>query len=158
MTQPPDAAIAPLSYVSYETFKTTAPDAYKALLALGKSVDDAGLDKTLTELVKVRVSQINGCAFCLKLHLDIARRLRIDQRKLDLVAVWREAECFDPHEMAALEWAEYLSMMGAAPIPHAAFAGLRATFSEAEATFLTVAIANINAWNRIAGALRFAPI
>jgi AhpD family alkylhydroperoxidase len=144
--------------ISYESFKQIAPDAYKALIALGKSVEDGGLDKKLTELVKIRVSQIDGCAFCLKLHLDIARRLKIDQAKLDLVAVWLEAGCFDAREMAALEWAEHLTAMNGAPVPDDAYAGLNAVFSEAEAAFLTVTIANINAWNRIAGALRFAPL
>jgi AhpD family alkylhydroperoxidase len=142
---------------SYEMFRELAPAAYAALLALGKAVDEAGLDKRLTELVKLRVSQINGCAFCAQLHLNVARKAGVDETRLGLAAVWREAGVFSPREQAALAWAEQLTAMADVPVPPDAFARLREHFSEAEATFLTVSIATINAWNRIAGALRFAP-
>ena len=75
--------------MTYDDFRTSQPDAHAALLALGKCVDDAGLEKELTELVKLRVSQINGCAFCIQLHLNIARKLPVDETKLGLVAALR---------------------------------------------------------------------
>lgn len=144
--------------VSYTRFNEVAAPARAALLALGKAVDDAGLDKALTELVKVRVSQINGCAFCLALHLDMARKLPVPAHKLDLVCVWWEASIFDARERAALAWAEALTSPDAERDLDTLFAQVRAEFSEAEAIFLTVAIGTINQWNRIAGGLGFAPL
>lgn len=144
--------------ISYVRFNEMAAPARAALLALGKAVDDTGLDKALTELVKVRVSQINGCAFCLALHLDMARKLPIPAHKLDLVCVWREATIFDARERAALAWAEALTSPGPERDLDALFAQVRAEFSEAEAVFLTVSIGTINQWNRIAGGLGFAPM
>jgi len=72
--------------IAYEAFEKTAPAAKAALLAMGKAADESGLDKALIELVKLRVSQINNCAFCLQIHLNVARRLGVQQEKLDLVA------------------------------------------------------------------------
>jgi AhpD family alkylhydroperoxidase len=118
---------------SYEAFRELAPAAYATLIALGKAVDDAGLDKGLTELVKLRVSQINGCAFCLQLHLNVARKVGVDAAKLDLIAVWRDAGAFSVREMAALTWAEQLTAMAESPVPEHAFAALREHFSENEA-------------------------
>ena len=142
---------------SYERFQEIAPAARAALLAMGKAVDDSGLDKRLTELVKLRVSQINRCAFCVGFHLGIARRVGVDAAKLDLVAAWRDAGVFTEREKAALAWAERLMLMADAPVTGDDQARLLAEFSEAEALNLTVAIANINAWNRIAGGLHFPP-
>ena len=145
------------TYPSYETFRAQAPASHAALLALSKSAGDSGLDKRMIELVKIRTSQINGCAFCVQHHLTIARELGVDAVKLDLVATWREAGLFSPREMAALAWAEALAGMAHHPVADATYAALLAKFSESEAMFLTVAIASINAWNRVAGALRFTP-
>lgn len=140
---------------SYDLFRTGLPAAHAALLALGKAVDEASLDKRLSEIVKIRVSQINGCAFCVGFHLDTARRLGLAEHTLDLVAVWRDSPVFSPRERAALAWAEHLTRMadGAAPM-----AEQSPLFSRDEMLLLTVAIANINAWNRIAGGLHFAPL
>lgn len=95
----------------YEEFAKTASHA--ALLALGKSVDESGLEKPLSELVKLRASQINGCAFCIQYHLNVARQLGVAGEKLDLVAAWREAGVFSAREMAALAWTETLTDMSA---------------------------------------------
>lgn len=142
--------------LSYEVFAKTA--AHTALIALGKSVDESGLEKPLTELVKLRVSQINGCAFCVQFHLNIARKLGVSPEKLDLVAAWREAGVFSPREMAALAWAETLTGIAAArPPSDADYAAVLTEFSADEAMHLTVTIGTINQWNRIAVALRFAP-
>jgi AhpD family alkylhydroperoxidase len=142
---------------TYDGFRAAAPAVVQALAALSKAVDDTGLDKGLTELIKVRVSQINGRAFCLKLHLDVFRRFGVEDAKLDLVATWRDAGIFSEREMAPLIWAEALTGMINQPIAETAYGALRWHFSEAEAIHLTAAVANINAWNRIAGGLRFAP-
>lgn len=138
-------------------FTRTAPAVYAAMLALGKAVDDAGLEKELTELVKVRASQINGCAYCLQLHLDVARKAGVPQAKLDLVATWREAGAFSARECAALAWTEALTDVARQGAPDELHAQVAAQFPGAQLAFLTTAIATINAWNRIAVALRFAP-
>lgn len=146
---------APEPRLSYQAFAKTA--AHAALIALGRSVDESGLEKSLTELVKLRASQISGCAFCIQYHLNIARKLGLAPEKLDLVAAWHEAGVFTRREMAALAWAETLTAMGAHAASDADYARLLAEFSASEAMHLTVAIGTINQWNRIAVALRFAP-
>lgn len=145
------------SGISYEQFEAIAPGARAALQAMGKAVDDSGLEKTLTELIKLRVSQINGCAFCIQFHLNLARRLGVAAPKLDLVAAWRDAGVFSPRELAALGWAEHVTKLEDGEATEQLRASLRDHFSETEIIHLTVATANINAWNRIAGTLHFAP-
>jgi AhpD family alkylhydroperoxidase len=145
------------SRVSYEAFAKLAAPARAALTALGKTVDDSGLDKGLGEIIKLRASQINGCAFCVQYHLNVARKLGVAAEKLDLVAVWREAGIFSPREMAALAWTEALTEMTPEVTSDSAYAALLEHFDASEAVFLTIAIGTINQWNRIAVALRFAP-
>jgi AhpD family alkylhydroperoxidase len=143
--------------LTYEAFAKTAPAAHAALIALGKAVDESGLEKELTELVKLRASQLNGCAFCVQYHLNAARRLRVASEKLDLVAAWPDAGVFTQREMAALAWTEALTAMRPESTSDQAYAALLRQFSANEAVFLTVAIGTINQWNRIAVALRFPP-
>jgi AhpD family alkylhydroperoxidase len=143
--------------IDRSSYDRTAPDVTAALSALGKAVDASGLDKSLIELIKVRASQINGCAFCLQYHLNLARQLGVNAVKLDLVAVWREAGVFSPREQAALAWTEALTLMAANEVSDGVYAQLQGQFSEPEIMFLTAAVGAINVWNRIAGALRFAP-
>lgn len=142
---------------SYERLQDVAPGALAALLAMGKAVDDSGLEKALTELVKIRVSQINGCAFCIQFHLQIARRLGIDGMKLDLLSAWRDAGQYSARELAALGWAEQVTRLADHQPDTSAYAALQEHFSADEIINLTIAIANINAWNRVAGALHFPP-
>ena len=143
--------------ISYETFQKTAPGAQAALLAMGKSTEESGLDKTIVELAKLRVSQINNCAFCLQIHLNVSRRLGLPQEKLDLVATWPEAGIFSDKECAALAWAETLTRLDGRSVPDEAYESVRRHFSENEVIALSVAVANINAWNRLGAAFRFAP-
>lgn len=143
--------------LEWEDFRRIAPEANAALLALGKAAEDAGLGKELLELIKLRVSQINGCAFCVQLHLNAARKAGVAAEKLDLVAVWRDAGVFSGREQAALAWAEGLTEVSRHGAPDAAYAALREAFDESEAVFLTVAIGTINMWNRIAVGFRFSP-
>lgn len=139
---------------SYEAFSAQAPEIRAALLAMGKAVD-AGLDKRLSELVKVRVSQINGCLFCLQLHLDLARRLGIAGVKLDHLAIWRESPSYDARERAALAWGEVLTGQASPKAVAEERTRLDGVFSASEVVLLTAAIATINAWNRIAKGLGF---
>ena len=144
-------------HMTYDAFRASEKAAHDALIALGKTVDDGGLDKELSELVKLRVSQMNGCAFCVQLHLNIARKLAVDEAKLGLVAAWRDAGVFSPREKAALQWAERLTRLHGEEACEADTAGLSAHFDDREAVLLTITIGNINAWNRIARGLRFPP-
>ena len=144
--------------VSYEDFGKAAPGAYAGLAALGKTVDESGLEKSLTELVKLRASQMNGCAFCVSFHLNMLRKLGVAQEKIDLLPVWREAGVHSEREFAALAWTEALTAVAPDAASDEAYVALLAHFSDSEATFLTVAIAAINAWNRIGVGLRFAPL
>jgi AhpD family alkylhydroperoxidase len=142
--------------IAYDTFQKTAPAARDALLAMGKTADDCGVDKEIIELAKLRASQINNCAFCLQIHLNVSRKLGVAQDKLDLVATWHEAGIFSDKECAALAWAETLTRLADRGVPDEAYEAVRRHFSEA-VVFLSVAIGAINAWNRLGAAFRFAP-
>jgi AhpD family alkylhydroperoxidase len=144
--------------ITQQDFYKIAPAARDALIALGKAVDASGLPKDLTELLKLRISQMNGCAFCLNMHLGIARKLGVPAAKLDLVAAWRDADIYSPRERASLAWAEALTDFAHGDAMDGAYKALQQEFSQDEIAFLSAAIANINAWNRISVGLRFAPI
>lgn len=143
--------------IDWQTFETLAPGIPAALRALSASLAEAGLDAGLAELVKLRASQINGCAFCLQFHLNAARTLGLPRAKLDLLAVWQETDLYDARERAALAWTEALTRMPQHPLSPAAFDALKPVFDTREIVLLTGAIATIQAWNRIAGALAFTP-
>jgi AhpD family alkylhydroperoxidase len=143
--------------LSYDAFAAIAPFAPQSLIAMGRQADNSGIDKQTLELAKLRVSQINNCAFCLQIHLNVARKIGVPQEKLDLVATWEEAGIFTEKECAALSWAETLTELAGRRVPDAAHEAVRRHFNEAEVTFLTVSIATINAWNRLGAAFRFAP-
>ena len=143
--------------MEYAGFNQTAPGAIAALSALSKAVSDSGLDKTLTELIKIRASQINGCAFCVQYHLHAAHKLSLSETKLDLLAVWREADVFTARERAALAWTEALTHVTPNGITDDSYQDASKEFTGSELAFLTAAIASINAWNRIAMAYRFTP-
>lgn len=143
--------------IDYSAFTQMAPSVYAGLVAIGTAVKDAGLDPKLTELVKVRVSQINGCAFCIQYHLNIARQLGVEAVKLDLLAGWKDAGVFSARELAALAWAESLTALATQGAPDALYEALQAQFTEKEVLYLTVSIGLINTWNRLGVGLRFAP-
>jgi AhpD family alkylhydroperoxidase len=140
----------------YENFKTLAPDAFEVVLALGRVAGKAGIDKQLLELIKLRASQINGCAFCVQHHILLAESMGIPADKLNLVVVWREAPQFSPRERAALAWTEALTLLSAG-VSDAVYAEVMAEFSEQELVYLTSAIASINVWNRFGAAFRWTP-
>jgi len=140
----------------YENFKTLAPDAYDIVLALGQAAAGAGIDRQLLELIKLRASQINGCAFCVQYHILQGESLGIAADKLNLVVVWREAPLFSGRERAALAWTEALTL-AAGGVGDEVFAQASAEFSEKELAYLTSAIASINVWNRLGVAYRWTP-
>ncbi|WP_439610987.1 carboxymuconolactone decarboxylase family protein [Reyranella sp.] len=143
--------------LTYDAFAKIAPVAQQSLIAMGRQADESGIDKQIVELVKLRVSQINNCAFCLQIHLNVSRKIGLPQEKLDLVATWEEAGIFSDRECAALAWAETLTHLAGRSVPNDAYDAIRQHFSEEEVTFLSVSIATINAWNRLGAAFRFAP-
>jgi AhpD family alkylhydroperoxidase len=140
----------------YAVLRTQAPDIYEALLSLGRLAAKAGLDKELIELIKIRASQINGCAFCLQYHILQAEALGLSTDRINLVAVWREAPQFSARERAALAWTEALTVLGSG-VSDEVFAEANAAFSEKELLYLTSAIGAINAWNRFGAAYRWPP-
>lgn len=137
-------------------FARASPEAYQAMLAVSKYTNECGLEHSLLELVKTRASQINGCAFCLQMHTRDARKLGETEERLHLLSAWREAPIYTPRECAALAWTEALTLLTDGHAPDDVYAQVRAQFSEAEIAKLTLAIAVINSWNRIAVGLRFA--
>jgi AhpD family alkylhydroperoxidase len=140
----------------YADFQKLAPDAFEIVSSLGKVAAKAGLDKQLLELIKLRASQINGCAFCVQYHILQAENLGMPADKINLVAVWREAPQFSPRERAALAWMEALTLI-AGGVSDEVFAEVSAEFSEQELAYLTSAVASINVWNRYGAAFRWTP-
>jgi AhpD family alkylhydroperoxidase len=127
------------------------PRAYQAVLGLERYVRGSGLDKPLCELIKIRASQLNGCAFCLDMHNRDARAEGEDQRRLDVLSAWREApELFTARERAALALTEAVTEIGRDGVPDDVWACARQHFDEAETIHLLMAIATINVWNRLA--------
>ncbi|VIO73833.1 carboxymuconolactone decarboxylase family protein [Bradyrhizobium ivorense] len=140
----------------YIDFEKLAPDVFAAVRALGQFAAKAGLDKQLLELVKLRASQINGCAFCVQYHILQGESLGVPTDKLNLVVVWREAPQFSARERAALAWTEALTTLPRG-VSDEVYAEVTAQFSEQELTYLTSAIASINVWNRFGAAYRWTP-
>ncbi|MBN9499048.1 MAG: carboxymuconolactone decarboxylase family protein [Alphaproteobacteria bacterium] len=131
-----------------------APDLYRAVMALEDSVRKSGIDSRLLHLVKLRASQINGCAFCVDMHSKESLADGLNPQMLHLVSVWRESPYFDARDRAALEWAESVTLTAQSGVPDAAYDAAREVFSDEEIAKLTVAIGTINIWNRIAVASR----
>jgi AhpD family alkylhydroperoxidase len=133
------------------------PAAYKAVAALQSYVDQSGLDAKLRELIKIRASQINGCAYCLAMHTRDARKIGESDERMYLLDAWREAPINTARERAALAWTEAVTLISQTHAPDDVYDELRKQFSEKEIVDLTAAIAAINTWNRLAIALRAVP-
>lgn len=131
-------------------FSTLSPAAYQGLIATGQALSQSALGLELVELIYLRISQINGCAFCLGKHAETLREQGVSQAKLDRLAGWRISELFDARERAALEWAETLTAVAEKGAPDVAYEPLKAQFSDAEIADLTFAVALMNAFNRLA--------
>ena len=136
-----------------DTFRVS-PRAYQAMNGLQQYVNESGLEHSLLELVKMRASQINGCAFCLDMHSKDARAAGETEQRLYLLDAWREVDLYTDRERAALQWAEAVTRVSEGHVPDEAFAAARAHFSEQELVDLTMAVVAINGWNRLAIAFR----
>jgi len=130
-------------------FYKASPDALKGLIALEVAVGKLGLEPALLDLVKLRASQINGCAFCVDLHASDLRKKGETERRIYAVSVWRETPFFTSRERAALAWTEAITNIATSRAPDADYDSLRAEFSESEMVNLTLAIGVINTWNRL---------
>lgn len=131
-------------------YRTAAPGAFAAMLGLEKYTRQSGLEHSLLELVKTRVSQINGCAYCLDMHTKDARAAGETEQRLYLLSAWRETRFFSPRERAALAWAEAVTQLGGHGVPDAVYDEARAQFDEKALVDLTLAVVAINGWNRLA--------
>ena len=136
-----------------DTFRIS-PKAYQAMNGLQQYVNESGLEHKLVELVKMRASQINGCAYCLDMHSKDARAAGETEQRLYLLDAWREVDLYSDRERAALEWTEAVTRVSDGHVPDDVFAIARAQFSEQELVDLTMAIVAINGWNRLAIAFR----
>ena len=131
-----------------------APETMKAMLDLESTLASSGLEYSLYQLVKTRASQINGCAYCIHMHTHHAREHGESVDRLFLLDAWRESPLYTDRERAALAWTEALTLVNKTHAPDEIYAELEANFSEKERVNLTVLIATVNAWNRIAIGLR----
>jgi AhpD family alkylhydroperoxidase len=134
-----------------------APDTIKALSALEAQVQACGLEQSLIELVKTRASQINGGAFCINMHTQEARKHGETEPRLYLLNAWRESPVYTDRERAALAWTEAATLISETHAPDDVYEEVRAKFSAAVTVNLTMLIATINAWNRIAISFRSIP-
>lgn len=126
------------------------PEVIQQSSRLQQTIEAAGLDKKLGELLKIRASMINGCAFCINMHTRDARKMGETEARIYLLSVWRETTVFDARERAVLAWTDALTQLPERGAPQALYDDLTKHFSEKEITPLTSAIAMINYWNRIA--------
>jgi AhpD family alkylhydroperoxidase len=131
-----------------------APDTIKALVALEAQIKASGLEQSLIELVKTRASQINGCAYCIDMHTQDARKHGETEARLYLLNAWRETSVYTDRERAALAWTEAVTLISKTHAPEDLYEAVRAQFSDSETVNLTMLIATINAWNRMAISFR----
>ena len=135
-------------------YSRLAPEAYQGLIATKKALSCSTLGKPLIELVNLRISQINGCAFCLEMHTRLLRDGGYPLDKLDSLAGWHASPLYDARERAALGWAESVTDISRTHAPDDVFDALKANFSEAEIADLTFVVALMNALNRLAISMR----
>jgi MoaD family protein len=134
-----------------------SPGAYQALKQLQDYVESSGLERNLLELVKLRASQLNGCAFCFDMHWKDARALGESEERLYMLTAWRESHLYSERERAALAWTEAVTLISQTGAPDDVYEEARVHFDEKEIADLTLAIAAINAWNRMAISFRLVP-
>jgi len=138
-------------------FFQAAPETVNALMALENQVTSSGLEQSLIELVKTRASQINGCAYCINMHTQDARKHGETEQRLYLLNAWQESPVYTDRERAALAWTDAVTRISETHAPDDVYQQVRAQFSEAETVNLTMLIATINAWNRLAISFRAMP-
>jgi AhpD family alkylhydroperoxidase len=130
-------------------YQKQSPELFNKLVALNMQIGKSGLEETLNYLVEIRASQINGCSFCLDMHIKQAVIHGERPLRLHHIAAWRESPLFSPRERAALAWTEVLTQLPPHGVSDDIYAQVREQFSEKELTDLTYAVMTINAWNRI---------
>lgn len=133
------------------------PGAYRAMFGLEKYVRESGLELSLLDLVKVRASQINGCAYCLDMHWKDARARGESEQRLYSLDAWRETSYYTERERAALAWTEAVTLIAATHVPDELYEQVRQQFREEELVTLTLAVVAINGWNRLAISFRTEP-
>jgi AhpD family alkylhydroperoxidase len=133
---------------------TAAPGAVQTMLALEQYIAGSGLETRLVHLLKLRVSQINGCAYCIDMHYKDLRAAGETEQRLYMLDAWREYPGYNDRERAALAWAEAVTRIRDGQVADEAFAGVRAHFSDSEIANLTLVVTTINAWNRLNIAFR----
>jgi AhpD family alkylhydroperoxidase len=131
-----------------------APGAYHAMLGLETYLHQSGLEIPLLHLIKLRASQINGCAYCIDMHWKDLRAIGENEQRLYGLDAWRESPYYSERERAALAWTEAVTLVASTQVPDAVYEEARRQFNEKEITDLTLAVATINAWNRLAISLR----
>ena len=138
-------------------YRQVAADTYKTLLGVHHHLAKVFPDARLRALIEIRVSQINGCAYCLDMHATEARHLGETQQRLDCLAAWREAPFFTDRERAALAWAEAITHVSETHAPDEIYQQVKRHFADQELVNLTAAIGMINLWNRMSVAFRSEP-
>jgi AhpD family alkylhydroperoxidase len=138
-------------------YRQAAQEPLKAMYAIEQYVRNCGLERPLIELVKLRASQINGCAFCIDMHTKDARAAGETEQRLYALSAWDETPFYTDRERAALEWTEALTLISHDHVPEALYQRVREQFSQKELVDLTWAVAAINTWNRIAISFRVVP-
>ena len=133
------------------------PSALKAMLGLQAYVNESGIEHSLLELVKLRASQLNGCAYCIDMHTKDARARGETEQRLYALDAWRETPFYSERERAALAWAEAVTLLGDGHVPDAVYEQAREQFDEQELVKLTFALVAINGWNRLSIAFRAVP-
>jgi AhpD family alkylhydroperoxidase len=139
-------------------YAQVAPYAFKALLGLEKAMGESSLEKSLHELIKIRASQINACAYCVDMHTSDAIKLGETPRRIFALSAWHETPFFTDRERAALLWTETLTLLADKGAPEHIYNQVAAQFSERELADLTFAIATINAWNRFGVGFAMQPV
>lgn len=134
---------------------SASPKAMEALITVEKYINQSSLDKTIRELVKIRASQINGCAFCIDVHTKDARQSGESEQRIYMLPAWRESHLYSEKERAALAWTEELTLIAHNHASDAIFDDVRIHFTDEEITDLTTLIGQINTWNRLAIAFRY---
>ncbi|CAG9164440.1 carboxymuconolactone decarboxylase family protein [Cupriavidus pampae] len=139
-------------------FYKASPAAIKAMMGLEDRIGNSELEPSLVELVRLRASQINGCAYCIDLHTRDARKAGEDDRRLATLSVWHETPFFSERERAALAWTEAVTLVSQDHVPDAVWEAVHPHFTEAEIVDLTLLVVTINAWNRFAISFRKTPV
>jgi AhpD family alkylhydroperoxidase len=138
-------------------YSKIAPEVYRAMLGLEKTINSSGLEAILLDLVRLRVSQMNGCAYCIDMHSKDLRAMGESEQRLYLLNAWRESPFYSERERSALDWAEALTEVTEKHISDEMYEQARRHFSEAELANLTLAVVSINGWNRLNIAFKAVP-